>query len=342
MYDIPSTVIAYWSSTRQTKQTPSGWISGNAPCCIHRGQSPDTKKRGGIIHTQSNGFNYHCFNCHFKAGWTPGHNISKNTKNLLQWIGIPQEDISKIILQTVQYKFDISKQNIIIPIINPEFDEKPLPKNSLPILEWLNKLPNNKNLHNIIDYIINVRKLELDWYNWHWSPEKDYYDRLIIPFYHKNKIVGYTGRTIIPNKKPKYLTHSQPNYLFNLDTQKDYNKKFAIVVEGQIDAIAINGIAIMHNEPNESQIAQINALNKEIIVVPDKDKAGAKLLEAAIDNNWSVSLPPFNDKHNIKDVADAVKQYGRIYTLMSILKYKETNTTKIKILQKKLENVNKL
>ena len=36
---------------------------------------------------------------------------------------------------------------------------------------------------------------------------------------------------------------------------------------------------------------------------------------------------------------DAVKKYGRLYTLFSILHYKETNTVKIQLLKKKLENI---
>jgi len=48
-----------------------------------------------------------------------------------------------------------------------------------------------------------------------------------------------------------------------------------------------------------------------------------------------VSLPPWED--DIKDVADAVKRYGRVYTLTTILHYLETNKIKIQLLQKKLE-----
>jgi hypothetical protein len=95
--------------------------------------------------------------------------------------------------------------------------------------------------------------------------------------------------------------------VFNIDRQ-DYNRKFVIVTEGQFDAIAIDGVGIMTNEPNESQVARLNALDREVIVVPDKDRPGAKMLKAAIDNGWSASLPPWDD--DVKDVADAVKKYG--------------------------------
>jgi len=94
----------------------------------------------------------------------------------------------------------------------------------------------------------------------------------------------------------------------------------------------------MHNEPNETQAARINTLGKEIIVVPDRDKAGSKMIRKAIEYGWTVSLPPWED--DIKDVADAVKRYGRLYTLYTILHYKESNSIKLQLLQKKLEHLN--
>jgi DNA primase len=146
-------------------------------------------------------------------------------------------------------------------------------------------------------------------------------------------VVGWTGRKVTAGK-PKYLTTAQPGYVFNLDRQRP-TRQFVIVVEGQFDAIAIDGVAIMHNEPNTVQCARINALGREVIVVPDQDQAGAKLIKAALDNNWNISIPDWGAE--IKDVADAVQHYGRLYTLTTILKYRESNSLKIEILKKQLE-----
>ena len=44
---IQSTILTSLPAGR--KKTPSGWISFNAPCCIHNGESQDKKKRGGIM-----------------------------------------------------------------------------------------------------------------------------------------------------------------------------------------------------------------------------------------------------------------------------------------------------
>jgi DNA primase len=130
------------------------------------------------------------------------------------------------------------------------------------------------------------------------------------------------------------LTDSQSGYVFNLDRQ-GWNRQCVIVVEGQFDAIAIDGVAIMTNEPNDAQIARLTGLGKEIIVVPDRDRPGAKMLKSAITNGWSASLPPWGD--DVKDVADAVKKYGRLYVLATILHYKVAGEIKINLMKKKLE-----
>ncbi len=208
---------------------------------------------------------------------------------------------------------------------------------TMSLQDWANSdLPEDveKDLLEVFKYL-NHRGMDFDWYPWHWSYAPGYRDRILIPFYQDGKIVGWTGRKI-KDGKPKYLTESQPGYIFNIDRQS-YDRKYVIVVEGQFDAIAIDGVGIMTNDPNETQIARINRLNKEVIVVPDKDAPGAKLVQAAITHGWAVSMPEWGD--GVKDVADAVQRYGRIYTLFTILQYKETNEIKKQLLKKKLEYV---
>ena len=311
------------------KLTSGGWISFNAVCCHHRGDRPDTKKRGGVLFTPD-GFTYHCFNCGFKAGWMPGKLLSGNTKLLFKWCGMGDTDISKLGLITLKFKDD---QPQVKKAIVFELLEKQLPDECRSIEDWIKDGCQDEDFLNVVNYVITERKMGWNWYPWHWSAAPGFRDRVIIPFYDKGKIVGYTGRKI-KDGKPKYLTDAQSGYVFNMD-QQTYDREYVIVTEGQFDAIAVDGVAIMTNEPNETQCARINALGKQVIVVPDKDKPGAKLVKAALDNGWGVSLPPWED--HIKDAAKAAEVYGRLYTLTTILHYKETNKIKIQLLQKKLE-----
>ena len=330
MNEIQSALLSLLPGKR--KLTPSGWTSFNAVCCHNNGNTRDTRQRGGILVNNEGGFQYHCFNCNFKAGWTPGKLLSRNTKSLFNWLGLSESDIGKLNLAALKIKDD---QPVLKKTLNFVLEERPLPDECFPIDTWIAEGVQEPELLDVISYLADERKVGWSWYNWHWSSAPGFRDRVILPFYHDGKIVGYTGRKIKPGK-PKYLTDAQPGYVFNIDGQT-HDRKFVIVVEGQFDAIAVDGCAIAHNEPNETQIMRLNALGREVIVVPDRDRPGAKMLKSAIDNNWSVSLPPWGD--HIKDVADAVKEYGRLYVLATILHYKVSGEIKINLLKKKLEKI---
>ena len=329
MNEIQSALLALLPPKR--KSTPSGWTSFNAVCCHHNGEKPDSRQRGGILTNSDGGFQYHCFNCNFKAGWAPGKALSGNTKKLFTWLGMNNTDIGKLGLVALRFQ---EQQPVIKKTLNFDLEERTLPEDCQPIDTWVKEGAQDPELLDVIKYLVDKRRVGWLWYPWHWSPANGYRDRVILPFYHNNKIVGWTGRKVKPGK-PKYLTDAQPGYVFNLDRQTNSDKKYTIVVEGQFDAIAIDGVAIMHNEPNEVQCARINSLAREVIVVPDRDRAGAKIIKSALENKWSVSLPPWED--DLKDVADAVRRYGRLYTLTTILHYREQNEIKIQLLKKKLE-----
>jgi len=326
--DIQSALLTLLPPKR--KLTSGGWTSFDAPCCSHRGERKDDRLRGGVK-LDKDGFVYHCFNCGFAAGWTPGKILSKNTKNLFQWIGMNDVDIGKLNLAALKIKDD---QPVLKKAITLTLLEKSLPDECKSIDDWVKTGCQDPDLITVINYLLD-RGMNYEWYKWHWSAAAGFRDRVIIPFYQDGKVVGYTGRKVKPGN-PKYLTDSQNGYVFNLDRQV-WNRQYVIVVEGQFDAIAIDGVAIMTNEPNDAQIARLTALNKEIIVVPDRDRPGAKMLKSAIANGWSASLPPWGD--DIKDVADAVKKYGRLYVLAAILHYRVTGEIKINLMKKKLEAI---
>jgi DNA primase len=180
-----------------------------------------------------------------------------------------------------------------------------------------------------------VRRIDLNKYNFYWTPEEQYnlHKRVIIPFTWNNQIIGYSARATDETVKPKYHSHYEPNYVFNVDRQlKD--SKFVIVVEGPFDAMSIDGVAVLSNECSEVQADIIDSLAREVIVVPDKDKAGMKLIDDAIKFGWSVSFPVWQE--TCKDAAEAVNRYGKLFTLKSILEAKESSKLKIELLKRKM------
>ena len=249
----------------------------------------------------------------------------------MQWLNVPDDTITKISLQVLETEQLDTTQQIVLP----KFDTKELPEGAKPLQEWadycsMESTGVDKNLMKVFEYL-QSRQLYFDDYDFHWSPLGGYKDRLIVPFYHNKKVVGYTARKV-KDGNPKYISDQQPGYVFNLDNQK-YGRVYTVVVEGPFDAIAVEGVALLGSEIKDQQAMLINSLNTKVIVVPDRDESGKKIVDQALDLGWGVSMP--NWDLDIKDVNEAVQKYGKIYTLHTIVGSAEFNELKIKLGAKK-------
>ena len=161
----------------------------------------------------------------------------------------------------------------------------------------------------------------------HWTRPQ-----IVIPFTYNNEIVGY-GCRMLDNRGPKYINDIQHGYVFGTDLQKE-EWQYAIVVEGIFDALSINGLAVLHAEINDAQVRLIRNLGREVIVVPDQDEAGMKLVDRAIELGWAVSMPRWPD--GCKDVNDAVIKIGKLGTILTIMQSAETSKIKIEMRRKQL------
>ena len=331
---IQNTVLTSLPAGR--KKTPSGWISFNAPCCIHNGESADKKKRGGIMTSADGTVSYHCFNCGFKANYVIGRKLNQKMRTFMGYIGIADDTIRKLAIEAMREeegdtKFE--KKKFVT------FNKKELPKNTRTLDTWLEKyttgaLSNTelKSIDNLLNYL-SSRGIGPDWYDFMYSTDKvwDVYQRLLIPFYWRGDIVGFTGRMFEESNGVKYYTVVWPGYVFNMDAQ-DWSRKFVLVTEGPFDAITISGVSILGSEINDTQRELIDGLGRQVIVVPDRDAPGEKLINQAIEFGWSVAFPEW-DK-TVGDVADAVLKYGRLFTIQSILKTTERSKLKIDLKRK--------
>jgi len=315
----------------RAKSSPSGWTSFNAPCCHNRGHSPDKRKRAGVRF--DTGFVYNCFNCKFTTSWQPGRPISLKLKNLVKWLGGNEQDIRELVFEAMKTESPeyVAKESDF----KLEFDKKDLPEGALPIAEWLDvELDINleTNLAYVVEYIVN-RGFNPTSDDFYWSPMGGLETRVIIPFRYKGKIVGYTARKVTPGK-PKYLSDQHPRFVFNMDKQKE-EQKYIFVTEGPFDAMSINGVALLTNDIAEQQQRIINSIGAEVIVIPDQDRAGINLINKATEYNWSVAFPNWED--DVKDVADAVQRYGKLFVVVDAVKTAQKGAIKIEIAKKTLE-----
>ena len=315
---IPDTLKIYLPAKQ--KHTPSGWVSFNSVCCS------DNRQRGGFIVNEGDAITYHCFNCGFKASWQPGRQLSRGMKLLMRYLNIPDDTINKLSFEAIKL-LNEQTLTVINNVAIPTFDTRTLPLNAQPIITYLNDTP--EKLIPILEYI-NSRGLYLEDYNFYWTPNTGFNHRLIIPFYYQNKIVGYTARAVTQDKN-RYFSEQQPGYVFNLDRQHN-DRKFVIVAEGPIDAISIDGCALLGSDIKDQQNWLLQQLHKEIILVPDRDKAGKKVIQQALDYGWSVSMPNYPD--GVKDINDCVVKIGRLATLWLIIQSTLSNPLKIQLKEK--------
>lgn len=334
MNSIQSTFLSVLPASK--KKTPSGWISFNAPCCVHYGESQDKRKRGGVMSSPDGGFSYHCFNCGFKTTFVPGRKLSVKLRQLLGWLGVSDTEIKKLSLEALRLEND-NTQASNKPVA--QFKLKSLPRNSHALEYWLEKYikqdltePQYQKIDSVLNYLGN-RNISPDWYNFHYTPLKewDLDKRIVIPFYWRGDVVGFTGRMVEKTDKVKYYTDVQPGYVFNIDNQY-WDRKFVIVCEGVFDAIALDGVAVLGAEISTLQREIIDGLQRQVIVVPDRDETGEKIIDQALEFGWHVAFPQWED--DVKDIADAVAKYGRLFTLQSILNTVEKTNLKIKLKRK--------
>jgi len=318
----------------RAKSSPSGWTSFNAPCCHHRGHNADKRKRGGIRF--DTGVVYNCFNCKYTASWQPGRPLSNKFKNLCRWMGASDDDIKEMVFEALktespEYEAHTYEEKV-------EFTERELPEGALPIVEWVEAELDDDlaiKLADVIEYVLE-RGFNPTSGDFYWSPVDGYSNRVIVPFKYKGKIVGNTARKITKGN-PKYLSDHPPHFVFNVDKQTE-EQKYVFVVEGPLDALKIGGVALTTNDIADQQKRIINSLGGEIIVIPDQDRAGVNLIDKASELGWSVAFPTWED--DIKDVADAVDRYGKLFVTVDSIKTAQNHQAKINIA--KLEHERKL
>ena len=326
---------------RKTNST-SGWISFMAPCCHYNGESADTRGRGGMILNADGGCSFHCFNCNFKASYVPGRHLTYKFRKLLGWFGASENEIKRLVIDAIRAK-DIVLPDAVIEEVEPiDFKPRPLPDEAQDFftLNTFYTLTDDKDVPQGYDdavLYISDRQIDFQKYQFYWTPETQYnlHKRVIVPFTWKGNIIGYSARAFDDTVKPKYHSNYEPNYVFNVDRQK-HDSKGVIVVEGPVAAMAVDGVAVLSNECSETQADIIDSLGREVIVVPDADKSGKKLIDDALEYGWSVSFPIWQKDY--KDVSEAVEKLGKLFVLKSIIEAKEAGRLKIELLRKRLYN----
>lgn len=156
-----------------------------------------------------------------------------------------------------------------------------------------------------------------------------YYDRfrgrIMFPILNPSeKVVGFTGRILVPDEKqakyvnsPETPLFSKSNILYGLHLAKQSIRKnnFSILVEGQFDVIMAhqagytNTIATSGTAMTDQQLSQLARISSRIVIALDADGAGFRASEKV----WQLALAKGMDVKIAKlpagkDPADLVKE----------------------------------
>lgn len=319
------------------KKSRKGWLTRNCMLCHIKGEGQDTRRRFGIMFSPDGRIAIHCFNCSYEAVWAPGRTFNPKFERFMREIGISDYDIKQLNFQLFkeQNSMEVDQEVKLRGAITKDWKKMDLIEGALPITEWAKYGCKDENFLRSAEYAM-TRGFNLD--DIYWTPTKDFtfHKRIILPFKYKGEIVGYTGRyfkdDIRSKTFPKYINRMPTNYIYNLDAQQDFDRKYLIVCEGVFDAYLMDGVSPINNTLSDEQAQIITSLGKKIILCPDMDSAGEELVHTALKHGWAVSFPSWGD--TIKDPAKAVEHYGRILTLQSIIESSEQNKTKIEVMWK--------
>jgi hypothetical protein len=320
-------ILSYLPAKR--KSSPSGWLSFNAVCCTHNGNSQDKRQRGGIKVAEQ-GWSYHCFNCSYTASFVLGRSVSFKAKKLLGWLGVSENEVEYLNLESLKHRSihgildDRNKTfQALADITFEESDDLP-PYSEVVTPEMTDYWDYLQTRQVPKDYPI-MTAIKTDGIHW-------IRPHVVVPFTWNNTVVGWTAR-FLDNKVPKYINHMQPGYVFGTDLQKT-EWEHVFVMEGVFCALSISGLAVMHNTISDTQARLIRSLGKQITVIPDQDKAGLELIDRAVELGWAVSIPEWPE--GCKDVNDAVIVLGRLGALLTIMSARETSRIKIELRKKQL------
>lgn len=341
-----TTISDFTKSILPTKRktSPKGWISFNAPCCPHNGESADHRGRGGITATGDGNISYHCFNCGYKASYQPGRHLTFKFRKLLKWLGANDTEIKRLVFEAIRVREIVSPDEVKIEKEERiEFKVRSLPADAVSFSELstfytlagsTDPIPEHI-AHKI--YYVNDRKVDLQKYTFYVTDDVSHsqHQRVLIPCIWEGKTIGYIARATNDGLKERFFNNYEPDFVFNINNQLR-DSKFVIVCEGPFDAMCIDGVAILGSDCREKQADIIDSLGREVIVVADADKAGSKLIKQAIEYGWSVSFPIWQE--TCKDTNEAVIKYGKLFVLKTILDARESSKLKIELKNKGLHS----
>ena len=141
--------------------------------------------------------------------------------------------------------------------------------------------------------------------------EDSWNNKLIIPFYHQGKFIGWQGIAVSSNNKTFYQTSSGNTDLMFINNPNGYIVKRPVIVEGIMDAVAIpDAIAILGNSVSKKQAYLLRDCDP--ILLPDRK--GSNFIAVSKRYGWQISIPEWK----VKDSNEAVQKHGKFVMMKMV------------------------
>lgn len=255
------------------------------------------------------------FNCGMKFRYEEGSGkLSREGKRILQAFGITANEINEVLGAAFFNKSESKEITIesLKPVVQLFTPEVQLPPKSYP----LGALHSDEFQVPLIEYVLS-RALDPLKLNAHFSLDKKFLNRVILPCTRDGKIIYWQARSI-HNVKPRYLSPgtNKEAVLWGYDSLWRDMDKPLFITEGIFDAASIDGIALLGSALNEAKLTVLNRCKRRKIVVIDRDDNGSVLANLALSQGWEITFPPTG----ITDVNNCLQKHGRLLTIWWLLK----------------------
>jgi len=322
------------SHVEYEEEGSSGWMRVYCKVC---GDGSRTKGPRGGWKVEGENCYYHCFNCGISGAFTPTEEIfmSKTMKDIFRAYGITSKEYGKVLYrlrsqlnsQSGEQKnnFDKLTKNNTSSLIDKMI------QNSMPFPDYLIPLSKviDTDIGKLCLNLLESKCLSYQDYEFYISSGKTNskapqekinakitMNRLVIPIWYGSNLLMLQARALDDNSKKKYINiGSVSTTLYGLDRLSPDHKQI-YVVEGFFDAFHLDGVATISNKLHSFQLDILNSIDKPKVVVPDRNDDSHMLLAQAVNAGWGLSYP--DSLRSCKDVTEAVKKYGKIFTCYNI------------------------
>lgn len=288
-----------------------GWFSFKCPICN------DYKFRAGF-NFGDDFVKYNCWNCAEQArhheDW---EKMSGKMRHVLSFFGLNKQAIDdelgrKFFVNAGKPKENVSTIKTEVFIYNPP--EIPLPPNSYKV----SQAPPDDIWKTVAVEYLNSRGLDPDKHEYYLSTDKDFRERLIIPYFKDGKVIYWQARHFDDNNKVRYINPDADKdmIVFGYDKLTDYSVKRMFWSEGVTDGLSIDGGALLGSSLSRTKLELLKRYDKEHIFIVDADENGYKLGMNAIKNGYPIThLTAISD-----DANKSTQRFGRLWTVNDLMK----------------------